>query len=52
VPDVGVCSYTVGNYAPAGNRPVNVGSTIRDAASVVRYVVMNSLILPYNAAVS
>lgn len=50
--DMGVCGYVVGNYTPAGNRPVNVGSTIKDAASVVRYVVLNHLIVPYNAALS
>jgi hypothetical protein len=51
LPDTGLCSGSLGSTS-AAMRPVNVGTTIRDAANNVIYVTLGALIVPYNALLS
>jgi hypothetical protein len=50
--DTGVCAGVIAGGGAAGQRPVNVGTTIRDGSSNVVYVTLNQLIVPYNALLS
>lgn len=51
--DMGLCSgYNASGQAYSAYRPCNVGTTIRDITTAVKYVTLNQLIVPYNDLLS